>query len=62
MQEAGTIEENGLTVSCSVGISLRPEHGCTVEELYRQADHALYEAKRQGKNRFSFYGKDQTEE
>ena len=62
MQEAGTIEENGLTVSCSVGISLCPEHGCTVEELYRQADHALYEAKRQGKNRFSFYGKDQTEE
>lgn len=57
MQEASTLKESGIAVSCSVGISLCPEHGRTVEELYRCADKALYQAKRQGKNRFAFYEK-----
>ena len=55
MQEASALRENGMVISCSVGISLSPEHGRTVEELYRCADKALYKAKRQGKNRFAFY-------
>ena len=43
-----------LNLSTSIGISLYPEDGTTLDELYAQADGALYEAKRKGKNRFMF--------
>jgi diguanylate cyclase (GGDEF)-like protein len=39
-----------LTVS--VGVALYPEHGCPAEELLRQADHAMYCAKRAGGRRY----------
>lgn len=41
-------------LSCSIGISMYPENGKTIEELYAHADEALYQAKRKGKNRFVF--------
>lgn len=37
-------------LSGSVGISVYPRHGMTVEQLYAKADMALYEAKHLGKN------------
>ncbi len=43
-----------LNLSTSIGISLYPEDGKTLDELYAQADGALYEAKRKGKNRYMF--------
>ena len=43
-----------LNLSTSIGISMYPEDGTTLDELYAQADGALYEAKRKGKNRFMF--------
>lgn len=43
-----------LRLSSSIGISLYPQDGKTLEELYAQADGALYEAKRKGKNQFVF--------
>lgn len=43
-----------LNLSSSIGISMYPQDGTTLEELYAQADGALYEAKRKGKNRFMF--------
>ncbi len=43
-----------LNLSSSIGISMYPQDGTTLEELYAQADGALYEAKRKGKNRFVF--------
>ena len=39
-------------LSGSIGVGLYPENGRTLEELYKQADYALYQAKREGKNRF----------
>ncbi len=44
----------GLNLSSSIGISMYPQDGTTLDELYAQADGALYEAKRKGKNRFMF--------
>ncbi len=44
----------GLNLSSSIGISMYPQDGTTLDELYAQADAALYEAKRKGKNRFMF--------
>lgn len=41
-----------LHLSTSIGISLYPDHGSTVEALIGLADSALYQAKRSGKNRF----------
>ena len=43
-----------LQLSSSIGISMFPQDGTTLEELYAQADGALYEAKRKGKNRYMF--------
>lgn len=43
-----------LNLSSSIGISMYPQDGTTLEELYAQADAALYEAKHKGKNRFMF--------
>ena len=43
-----------LNLSTSIGISMYPQDGTNLNELYAQADGALYEAKRKGKNRFMF--------
>lgn len=40
--------------SVSIGISVYPENGTTFDELYEQADKALYRAKMQGKSRYEF--------
>ena len=45
-------------VSGSIGIALYPEHGTTYEALYHNADVALYESKRQGKDCFTVYHPD----
>ena len=42
-------------VSSSIGICIAPEHGTTFDELYKNADLALYASKHRGKNTFVFY-------
>ena len=39
----------------SIGISLYPDNGSTVAELTKNADAAMYLAKENGRNQFSFY-------
>lgn len=53
-----TVEDNNYKISCSIGISLYPNHGNDYTELFKKADHALYHAKKQGKNCYSIYSKD----
>ncbi len=50
------VADNYLQVklSGSVGISIYPDNGRTLEELYAKSDEALYEAKRSGKNKYVF--------
>lgn len=44
-----------LAVSISVGIAVYPHDGKTFQELYQNADKALYAAKNFGKNQFRFF-------
>lgn len=42
-------------VTASIGIAVYPEHGDDEQTLTKHADMAMYTAKADGKNRFSFY-------
>lgn len=53
--EGFTVDEKPYPVTVSIGISLCRRSGDTFEELYRQADQALYEAKKAGRNLCRFY-------
>jgi len=43
------------TVGASIGISIFPEDGATLDELARAADEAMYAVKEEGRNNFKFY-------
>jgi len=48
------------TLTISGGLASFPRDGSTIQELFEQADKALLEAKRSGKNRIYLVGKPQT--
>ncbi|MCG7874446.1 MAG: EAL domain-containing protein [Candidatus Thiodiazotropha lotti] len=49
------IADNELRVSASIGIAIAPHDDISVEHLLRDADTAMYEAKRQGRSAFRFF-------
>jgi diguanylate cyclase (GGDEF)-like protein/PAS domain S-box-containing protein len=52
------IEGDELSATCSVGIAVFPEHGTTEDELIRNADLAMYQVKRRGKDAVGFFAKE----
>jgi diguanylate cyclase (GGDEF)-like protein/PAS domain S-box-containing protein len=46
---------NDYTLTASIGISVFPEHSEFPEDLLKDAEHAMYLAKSNGKNAFQFY-------
>lgn len=48
------LKDYDLTISTSIGITLYPDDGEDIEILVKNADIAMYEAKKQGKNRYYF--------
>lgn len=49
------IEGHKLVVDTSIGIALAPQDGDTPEQLLKNADLALYQAKAEGRKRFSMF-------
>jgi diguanylate cyclase (GGDEF)-like protein/PAS domain S-box-containing protein len=49
------VQGHSLNVSCSIGISIFPEHGADCETLIKNADAAMYGAKASGRNNFRFF-------
>ncbi|VAW98102.1 diguanylate cyclase/phosphodiesterase (GGDEF & EAL domains) with PAS/PAC sensor(s) [hydrothermal vent metagenome] len=52
------IEGQELVVTSSIGISLYPNDGETLESLMKNADSAMYRAKDQGRNKYQLYNAD----
>jgi diguanylate cyclase (GGDEF)-like protein/PAS domain S-box-containing protein len=52
------VQGHSRKVSCSIGISIFPEHGADGETLISRADAAMYSAKDYGRNNFRFFTED----
>jgi diguanylate cyclase (GGDEF)-like protein/PAS domain S-box-containing protein len=52
------VQGHALSISCSLGISIFPEHGADIETLIKNADTAMYNAKDKGRNNFRFFTED----
>ena len=50
-----SIQGHALNITCSLGISIFPEHGTDPETLMKNADAAMYSAKESGRNNFRFF-------
>src|SRR6202167_1095345 len=58
MTGAFVVQGHSLNISCSIGISMFPEHGADCETLIKNADAAMYAAKDSGRNNFRFFTED----
>ncbi len=52
---AFAIDNHQLHIGTSIGIAIFPQDGTDPTTLLRHADHALYQAKNQGRNTYRFY-------
>jgi diguanylate cyclase (GGDEF)-like protein/PAS domain S-box-containing protein len=52
------VQGHSLNVSCSIGVSMFPEHGADGETLIKNADAAMYSAKGIGHNSFQYFTED----
>jgi diguanylate cyclase (GGDEF)-like protein len=58
LQQPFFLEGNEAFIGASIGITICPDNGKDSEALQRQADSAMYQAKKMGKNTFQFYRDD----
>jgi diguanylate cyclase (GGDEF)-like protein len=56
------LQGHSFSISCSLGISIFPEHGADSETLIKNADAAMYSAKERGRNNFQFFTADMNAE
>jgi diguanylate cyclase (GGDEF)-like protein len=49
------IDGRALTMTLSIGVAVYPQNGSTANELLRNADTAMYQAKANGRNTYSFF-------
>ena len=58
LSEPFYVESLKLNASVSIGIALYPKDGNQAEELFRNADIAMYHAKSSGRNQYQFFSED----
>ncbi|MDR6356016.1 putative signal transduction protein with EAL and GGDEF domain [Pseudomonas psychrotolerans] len=56
------LADHDIYLSASIGISLYPDDGTSADELIRNADTAMHQAKDQGRDTFRFYTQALTEQ
>jgi len=61
LSKAVIVDENILYVSCSIGISIYPDDGISIQDLLKFADSAMYKAKSEGRNNYQYYNSSMTE-
>lgn len=57
-----SIDDNSFYSTCSIGVAIYPMHGSSMEEIFKNADLAMYKAKNSGKNGYVLYEKSIGEE
>ncbi len=60
-KEPFTVEGHQLYITLSIGISVFPNDGMESEILLKNADAAMYKAKKSGRNNYQFYTEDMTQ-
>ncbi len=58
MNEPFHIQGHSVVIAPSIGIVIYPDHGTTYEELIKNADTAMYQAKHAGGNNYRFFSED----
>lgn len=58
LSEQFIVNGQSVYISASIGISLCPQHGVSAQTLFRDADIAMYQAKRDGRNNYRFFSQD----
>ena len=49
------INNNAIQITTSIGIAVYPDDGNDTETLLKNADFAMYQAKKRGRNNYQFY-------
>ena len=55
LSKAVLLDDQEISISASLGISMAPEDTSNAENLFKNADLALYKAKEEGRNNFKFF-------
>ncbi|WP_367065583.1 EAL domain-containing protein [Oryzisolibacter sp. LB2S] len=55
MQSPFVLDGMAFSIQCSIGLSMFPQDGDSLDELIKQADTAMYQVKERGRGSYGFY-------